>query len=124
MVARIRNFAVALPIAFVLGSFAAQAQTNPFRQTEGTISQPDTVRMREAALPLYSAEPPKVGATASWQDQMTGNYGTVALVGVFEWHGMSCRELQHVVKIKGVRDPVRMNIDRCKTENGEWKIRY
>jgi len=124
MVARMRDFAVALPIALVLGAFAAEAQVNPFRPSDVTLPQTDREKMKEAAGPLYLAESPKVGETASWADSETGDFGTVELTEVFDWQGMSCRKLRHIVKIKGVRDTISLTVDRCKTKSGEWKIRY
>ena len=124
MVARMRVFAVALPIALVLGAFAAEAQVNPFRPSDIVVPQTDREKMHEAAQPLYTADAPKVGATASWTESGSGDFGTVELIKVFDWRGMSCRKLQHIIKLKGIRDTVSLTVDRCKTDSGEWKVRY
>ena len=80
--------------------------------------------MQEAAQPLYTADAPKVGATASWTDSESGDFGTVELVEVFDWQGMSCRKMHHIVKLKGIRDTISLTADRCRTESGEWMVRY
>ena len=124
MVARMRIFAVALPVALILGAFSAQAQINPYSNTDATLTPADIEKMRAASLPLYSADPPVVGATAEWSDPETGNFGAVKLGEAYTWHGLSCRRLHHAIKITGSRDPISIVVDRCKTAKGEWKIRY
>jgi hypothetical protein len=119
-----RVFAVALPIALIFGVVTAEAQFNPIGQSDIIVTHADREHMNEAALPLYDTDSPKVGATANWTDSGSGSSGTVELVGVYEWRGMSCRRLHHIVKLVGIRDNVTMTVDRCKTDSGEWKIRY
>jgi len=124
MVTRMKSFAVALPIAIALGAFTAEAQLNPFGQSNIIVPQSDRELMHDAARPLYTAAEPKIGATASWNDPKSGDFGTVQLTEVYDWRGMSCRKLHHIVKLKGIRDTISLAIDRCKTEAGEWKVRY
>ncbi len=123
MVGKWMRVAAALPLALMVWSTTAEAQLNPFRGTDLTVSEADIKLMNEAALPLYTTEPPVVGATASWQGK-DGNYGTIEMTEAFEWKGLPCRKLQHIIKVNGVKDPLRITIDRCKTADGEWKIRY
>jgi surface antigen len=84
----------------------------------------DIHMMQDAAKALYAADPPVVGSKNGWKDDATGNFGTVELVEVFEWKGMPCRKMQHVIKITGQRDAVGLTADVCLTPEGEWKTRY
>ncbi|MCP4330626.1 MAG: hypothetical protein GY791_19705 [Alphaproteobacteria bacterium] len=123
MVGTMKRVAVALPLAMLICAASAQAQLNPFKRADLSLSEADLKKMNAASEPLYTAEPPVVGSAGSWTGD-NGDFGTVELIEVLEWRGLPCRKLHHIIKIKGVRDPISLTVDRCKTAEGEWKIRY
>ena len=101
---------------------SAYAQYGKMRE-EG-LSREDLSSMEEASKSLYAAATPKVGATASWKGEKTGNSGTVKLVQVYQYQGMPCRKLEHTIKVKDESGTRNFEADRCQVAGGEWKLRF
>ena len=95
---------------------------NPFKRSNFQLEDGDIPLLEAAAQKLYLVEAVDVGAVESWNNAESGNYGTVTLIQKHAHQGLPCRRLQHDIKIKGEADPYRFIIDRCKTEDGSWKL--
>ncbi len=115
-----------LPMLFLLAVFGLAATSapaaNPFRGSGFQLDEGDAALLEAAAARLYKADDVAEGTVVMWQNPATGNKGTVTLILNHEHNGLPCRRLQHDIGLKGVRDPYRFTVDRCRTSDGEWKI--
>ncbi len=112
-----------LLVSSLLAIAAASTAVAQFRESLLHLEQDDLKMVSAAAESLYNAQTPKVGDAKSWKNDQTGNSGTVQIVEIYYYQGMPCRKLRHTVKQKLYRDPVIVRIHRCRTPQGEWKIR-
>jgi surface antigen len=114
----------ALAAAAVAGvSFPAAAQVGPFRHAGLNLTSEDLAAIDAASAKLYAAAEPRIGASETWANAKSGNAGTVTLVTIYTWSGMPCRGLVHRITTPSRQDPQTIQIDRCRTAAGEWKIR-
>ncbi len=98
---------------------------NPFsRSGMADIEKKDLEMAERAAADIYTSETAAVGDLKSWDNEESGNSGTVQLINMFEYQGLPCRRMHHVIELKTERDPRQFTIDRCKTPDGEWKVKY
>lgn len=102
----------------------AIAQVSPFRRTGLNLSKEDLALLEAAGSKLYASDAPKVGATEAWSNAKSGNAGTIVLIAVYTWNNMPCRRMSHQITSPARKDPHSVQIDRCRTPAGEWKIRY
>ena len=115
----------ALLVASLLAMTAeAAAQVSPFRRAGLNLSKEDLALLEAAGSKLYASDTPKVGATETWSNAKSGNAGTIVLIAVYSWSNMPCRRMSHQITSAARKDPYSVQIDRCRTPAGEWKIRY
>lgn len=107
--------------ALVMASPSAHA-ADPFKRSGFRMDASDYALLGAAAEKLYLDDGVEVGSVEAWTNPETGNHGTVRLVGKHEYQGMPCRRLQHDIELKRGRDPYRFVLDRCRTNDEEWKI--
>jgi len=119
----IRLVAIALVAMAVLVTEAA-AQVSPFRRAGLNLTKEDFALLEAAGAKLYAKETPKVGAAESWANEESKNSGTVILVAAYTWNNMPCRRMTHQIMAAGRKDPHSVQIDRCRTPSGDWKVRY
>jgi hypothetical protein len=103
------------------GPLAAHAQMNPLKGEIG-MSEEELTAMGAAAAKLYTDPTTVAGSVERWQAP-SGTGGTVRLAETYEFEGMPCARLLHEVKRTGAADPQTFTIDRCRTAEGDWKIR-
>ncbi len=112
--------------AFVLAALIMAGPTahaaDPFKRSGFRLDPSDYALLGAAAEKLYLVDGVEVGSVEEWNNPETGNHGTVRLIGTPEYQGMPCRRLQHDIEIKRGRDPYRFTLDRCRTDDDEWKI--
>ncbi|WP_420349107.1 hypothetical protein [Pelagibius sp.] len=113
---------VALAGVIVGSALPVQAQLNPFQRSGFELTPEDIQMLQTAAARLYQGETAEVGTVETWSNAASGNTGAVQLVQIFEHQGLTCRRLQHDIKINDVEDTFRYIFDRCKTASGEWKL--
>ena len=113
----------AVLLAIFLTASTVHAQMSTFSPTIIGLPSGDFELMMGAEAPFYAAEAPETGTTASWENPENGDHGTAKLVEVFEWQGLPCRKIQHIVHIVGEKDLQTVTVDRCQVASGEWKIR-
>ncbi len=116
--------AVGLAIALGLLSVPAAAQINFYEKYVIRLSQGDLDSMNTAAAALYAGPVAQIDAISTWKNPKSGNSGVVKLIGIYRYKGMPCRRLAYAVRLKGEADPKRFRMDRCRVENGDWKIRF
>lgn len=102
----------------------ALAQVSPFRRVGLNLSKEDLGLLETAGAKLYATDTPKVGATETWSNAKSGNAGTIVLIAVYSWNNMPCRRMSHQITSPSRKDPHSVQVDRCRTPAGEWKIRY
>jgi surface antigen len=78
--------------------------------------------MNEATQKLYMSNDVPVGTSEEWSNPNTGTHGTVTLIQKSRYKGMPCRRLRHDIVLKRPTDSYRLVVDRCRTDEGEWKI--
>lgn len=120
----VRKIAVAFVAAVTVAGLAlpAQAQLNPFKRSGFELTPEDIQLLQTAAARLYEGETAEVGTVETWSNAASGNTGAVQLVQIFEHQGLTCRRLQHDIKVNDVENTFRYIFDRCKTAAGEWKL--
>lgn len=116
----------AIPLTAALIVFAtASAPTlavDPFRGSGFQLDESDLPLLDMAASKLYLSDTVEVGTVEEWANPKSGNHGTVELTRKHEYKGLPCRSLQHHIELQRVHDPYRFTVDRCRTNEGEWKI--
>jgi hypothetical protein len=110
--------------AMLLTSSTVQAKTSFFAPTIIGLPSGDFELMMAAETTFHVAEPPVAGTTASWENPENGDHGTAKLIEVFEWQGLPCRKIQHIVHIVREKDLQTLTVDRCQVASGEWKYRF
>lgn len=113
---------MSLAIAALVMTAPPAHAANPLRGSAFQLVESDRILLDAAARKLYAREDVELGAVENWKNPETGNGGTVTLIQIHEHAGMPCRLLQHEIVLARVKDPYRFRVDRCRTEEGEWKI--
>jgi surface antigen len=125
MFQKTRWAALLLAGATVFGAAIAEAQVllNPFLYMSNKFTNEDMQKMMEASARLYKNDAIIAGTTTMWRNDKSGNAGIVTLVRRYDFEGMPCATVRHHFTVKGSLDPVNLHFDRCKTKDGEWKLR-
>ena len=110
--------ALALSFSIVTSAFAA----NPFRRSDFELTPNDMGLIKAAGARLYTDASRDVGDVELWRNDTSGNYGAIELVLIHVTGGLPCHRLQHDIKLSASPEPYRFIIDRCKTEDGSWKL--
>ena len=63
----------------------------------------------------------KPGAASAWKDEKTGHLGKAHLLRVYEKNGMTCGEVEHIVK---VQEESRYVISFCRVSDGTWRAAF
>ena len=112
-----------IPAVLLLLATGVEAQINPFgRYSSDRITEEDKRLAEQASAKIYQAAAPQIGASQTWNNPGTGNEGTVTLVGFREHQGLPCRTLRYTLEVKGHDNPVELVFDRCRTDDGQWKV--
>ena len=116
-------FAAAVSITLCLApSHSSFAQTKALTKGALYLTTEDWSLVDQATSKLFSVEQPKIGTVETWSNPESGNSGSVTLIMLGERDGMTCRRLQHDVKVKKSADPFSYTIDSCKTADGTWRV--
>ena len=101
----------------------SQAQAdNPFAHSNFSLTLGDIDLIKETTAPFYADDAIPLGTKFDWSNAKSGNSGTATLLDRFTHNDMSCRRIQHDIRIKGVADPFRYIIDTCQVADGSWKM--
>jgi len=106
-----------------IGTANAQRLTNPFSSLAGKFTNEDLKQMKAASASLYANDVIISGHTTKWLNEKSGTGGIVTLQRRYDYKGMICATLRHHIKVKGSLDPINLSFDRCKTADGQWKLR-
>lgn len=106
----------------VLASLPAQAQLlGRGFESNITLTRQDLDILRETVTGKIHGH--AVGATASWTNPASGNYGTIRLVRKFDSRGLRCETVRYTLTT------TRRNVaaehytfDSCLQPDGSWKI--
>jgi surface antigen len=101
-----------------LAAAHAQPMMNPLRQL--ALSSEDFAMAGEAVNSLYDAK--KIGVTQTWSNPKSGNSGSVKILDTFEYQGLPCRTIEHIVKIRRQADPKKVVLKTCRDTDGAWKL--
>ncbi len=113
-----RSFRVALMALMALLPTAVLAQ-GPFSlgRSLSSLSDSDREAMRRARLEVLEKMQP--GAVSVWSDNSTGHSGGVALRRIYEKDGMTCGDLDFVLKVPDMR---RLQSAFCRGADGAWRL--
>jgi len=113
-----RLFKVAL-IAFaaLLPTTVLAQGTFSLGRSFSELSESDTDAMRRARIEVLEKMQP--GAVSTWSDSNTGHSGGVELRRIFEKNGMTCGDLEFVLKVPDMR---RLRTAFCRVADGTWRI--
>jgi surface antigen len=110
-------------LSVALGAFAALSAAAVLAQgmwSLGRSLSDLTAADREAMTRARTEvlEKMQTGATSSWSDDATGHSGEVALRRSYEKSGMSCGDVEYVLKAPEMK---RYNATFCRAGDGTWK---
>ena len=113
-----RLFRVAL-IAFVaLLPTAVQAKgTFSLGRSLSELSESDSEAMRRARIEVLEKMQP--GSVSIWSDNNTGHSGGVQLRRTYEKNGMTCGDLEFVLKVPDMRQ---LRAAFCRGADGNWRL--
>jgi surface antigen len=64
-----------------------------------------------------------VGATASWSNSDSGNYGTIKLMKKYSQNGRPCETIEYTLATKRMAvPPEHYFLDSCQLPGGQWRI--
>lgn len=107
--------------AFVLLVVAAlMAPASAQLGTTIDLRDSDIAAARAAADKILANLDAPIGTVESWTNAATGASGTVTLIARMEPNGMTCRRLQHTIRVRSQGDPYNFMFDRCLID-GVWK---
>ena len=105
----------ALIVALVSAMLQAQGMWSLGRSlTE--LSASDRGAMERARSAVLGKMQP--GAASAWKDEKTGHVGEAHLLRAYEKNGMTCGEVEHILKIHEVK---RYVISFCRASDGAWR---
>ncbi len=61
------------------------------------------------------------GTVSAWKDEKTGHSGEARLLRTYQQSGMSCAEVEHLVKITNTS---RYRLPLCRANDGTWRLAY
>lgn len=106
---------------FALGAANAWAQlVNPFGRARAEFTKGDLMALRAELWPLLDKRAD--GTVDAWRNPQTGNVGTMQIDKSYQWKGLRCRTVTHVVRLKAYKNPRRFVVSYCKTADAVWKI--
>lgn len=108
------NSAVAAPLTPARGRVASKQATS---QTVQTTSKNDLAEKTKAESRAYTAP---IGQQITWNNQQTGNYGTITpLRDGYTATGAYCRDFLRVEVVGGQQQQNQVKL--CQQPNGTWK---
>jgi surface antigen len=113
---------IAASVAWAAAGMPARAQINPFKTLPDQLTPEDLRLLKQAAAKLYIGETARAGTVEGWRNPESGNSGGVKLVKIFKTDGMTCRRLQHRVRLKGQTNVYEVVQNRCRMPDGSWKV--
>lgn len=116
--AAISSLGVTLVLSAALPPQPAQAATSPTRAL-AELSPTDREAMERARNEVLETMMP--GATSIWKDDRTGHSGEARLLRRYERNGMSCGEVEHILKIRQVS---RYVVPLCRASDGTWRLAF
>jgi surface antigen len=118
-----RGVLIGLSSTLLLVGAASAQLINPFgRQSIDNVTAEDRRMAEAASARIYTLPSPQIGTSESWKNDASGNRGTVTLVRFREYQGLPCRTLRHDVYVRARNQRFEFVIDRCRTDDGQWKI--
>lgn len=113
--------------SLALASVAAYAGgLNPFGPSGMPLTQGDFAQMAVAVDPLLSDDSTPIGTTREWNNDKSGNHGSITLLKRFQYKyegtELPCRKLEYTVLVKNTADPYKISLNRCRVADGSWKF--
>jgi surface antigen len=105
----------ALLVALVAAMLQAQG-TFSFGRSLAELSAADREAMARARSEVLDIL--KAGATSAWKDEKTGHLGKAHLLRVYEKNGMTCGEVEQILK---VQEESRYVLSFCRANDGTWR---
>ena len=111
-------FTVALGAFAVLSPAAVEAQgIFSFGRSLSELSTADREAMRRARIAVLEKMQP--GSVSAWSDKNTGHSGEVDLRRIYEKNGMTCGDVEYVLKMPEMR---RFRTAFCRGGDGTWRL--
>ncbi len=111
----------AILVSLVVLSSGATAQTPraPWGGAYTRLTPEDLRLVRKATARLLTTG--RTGSTASWRNDISGNFGTMELEGTFRNRGVPCKRIDHVLQFRNVADPRLLRLTFCRI-GGQWRL--
>ncbi|MFP3943164.1 MAG: hypothetical protein ACLFWF_04690 [Alphaproteobacteria bacterium] len=103
----------------VISGAAAEAPRGPLGGTYTQLTAKDLRLVEEATAKLLRTGRP--GKMVSWENDVSGNSGTLKLEGRFREGNLPCRQVSHLVRYRDRADPQLLRLTFCRRE-GQWKL--
>ena len=88
-----------------------------FWRSLSELSVPDREAMSRARVAVLETMQP--GSASTWSDNNTGHSGTVELNRIYEKNGMTCGDVDYVLKMPEMR---RFRMAFCRGGDGTWHL--
>ena len=120
----LRALMLALPLALSLALQPANAQglgpMGSLWDTYVTLTRGDLDMIRSVLGQQIHNQ--KAGASASWKNPESGNYGTVTLLGAFSRQGHRCERIEYRMSPPQGTPSDRFTLTSCQQADGSWKL--
>jgi surface antigen len=108
-------------VALVVWSPAKAQFLSPGFESDIELTKLDLDLMNRAVDQQVHGRP--VGATASWSNPDTGNYGTIKLMNKYTLNGRPCETVRYTVATKRMAvGSEHYTLDSCLLPDGRWRI--
>jgi surface antigen len=112
------NVGSALIVALVAAMLQAQG-TWSLGRSLAELSAADREAMARARGEVLDNLKP--GAASTWKDEKTGHLGKAHLLRVYEKNGMTCGDIEQILK---VQEESRYVISFCRASDGTWRSAF
>ena len=111
-------FNIVLIALTVLSPAAVEAQGMfTFGRSLSEMSAPDREAMKQARIEVLEKMQP--GSISAWNDTNTGHSGEVELHRIYEKDGMTCGDVEYVLKVPQTK---RFRTAFCRGGDGIWRL--
>ena len=112
---------VLVPLCVGLMTAAAQAQLLPTWETQIVLTQQDLAMIHATVTKKVHGKP--LGTTASWNDPVSANSGTIRLLKKLVQQHQQCEEIEYTIRSAGPPTYTEhYHLTSCRQPDGTWKI--
>ena len=116
---RTKLMSLAIGSALIASASLPVLAQNVFGRSLAQMSPADRQAMEQARREVLERN--EQGAVAMWRDEATGHTGVVRLTRIYERNGMSCADVEQVLRMP---TESRFVIPFCRIADGTWRAAF